>query len=385
MRFFTRFSKIISIILVAVLLLLVVEPLAAPYFSPPPPLFFAREAHAAKDVGEFFFDLFKGLVNVIVEGAFNLPMPLPIKELIEAVMNGGQGAAEALLIFFEKALWGILNKFVKIPFDDLILVLLLMEQERIIHFPGGQMVELPAILVGGLALLIGWIIATAIWEPLQEEAFDSEVIALFVLPFLDIPNRIASDAVRKAWNAWQKDMEENRVKEHADLSRRVYKDGLGDKYGNMRNDLGGTSISYAGTPSAKFDEVNPGYRKTDGSYVDYVGDYKKIAENWANYVTAQNRAAQTEQNDFATLSKTITDLADASLQYAGYYNQAVEARAQTYAFAVQQTTNLRHDIARQIDVRARGALDSQQRRADLHAAFGRATKGGAVWPNGTRY
>gem|GEM_PF-3763465 len=370
MRFFTRFAKIISIILVAVLLLLAVEPIAASFFSPPPPLFFAREAHAG--VADYLFDVFKQLLNTF--------FGFPIRQIIE-FLGGDLEALYRIITWLEYFISG----FVPLDMMILITIIFVTEQDRLFFWINAQQVELPAILAGGVIMIITGLIATALAKVLKRWAYWVEAGVLAAIVGFDGAVAATAKSLRSSQKEWYEQIMSDYENDRRSLPGGVFHD-LAPKYSGIRTDLsgaGGISYVQANALSAKFDEVNPGYRKTSDSL--YIDDYKKIAENWRQYMEAQNRTAQTEQNDFAALSETITALAKASLEDGVHYTRSIEARAQVYAFGAQQTTNLRSDIARQIDMRAREALDREQREADLHAAFGRATKGGAAWPKGTGY
>jgi hypothetical protein len=54
------------------------------------------------------------------------------------------------------------------------------------------------------------------------------------------------------------------------------------------------------------------------------------------------------------------------------YRKAMQVRNQTNLFAAQEVSNLRLDIARQIDARTKFALTVQRTRTDRQAAFERS-------------
>ena len=342
----------------------------------------AKEAYEESDIkdlfkslteeaGEMFPDMFKKILDNLTG--------LPISSLLEMDPDG-------LIEFIEDKLVDKLEeKFSQLGYiADLIKIIIFTETDRLKNWTCAQLIELPVILAAGLLMIAACIPAVIAGQALAEKAYMAEAIVLAGIAILDFALFGTMTAIVLLQNDWDKEIREDYEDDHKTLGGGTFRDLLG-KLVQMRGTLSITGISFPiGDIASKFGEVNPGYRSA--SIGLYIEDYKKIAENWKRYAAAHAQSAAIEANDYSILKgTTIPALTSDSLNKGKGYIQAIEARAQTYAFAAQQTTNLRHDIARQVDIRARQALDRQQRRADLHAAFGRAAKGGPSWSTGTDY
>ena len=229
-----------------------------------------------------------------------------------------------------------------------------------------QIIELPVIIAAGLVMILACIPAVLVGKASEKKTYYAEAVALAGIAVIDAAIAATYGIIYARQNAWDDERQDNYKDDHKSLpGGGTFKDDLPAKLAIMRGSLGAGSGAASGNL--------------------YIDVYKQNANSWEQYVSSHVGAANTATADFATLEGIISKLGDDSFDKAKGYSQAIEARAQTYAFAVQQTTNLRFDVARQVDVRARQALDRQQRRAELHTAFGKAAKGGASWQAGTGY
>ena len=350
----------------------------------------ANDAYDESDLKDIFDSLIDNpdAIPDLLKKIVNNLTGLPISELIDLLQNQDPDGLITYLTtkLMDKLFDKLDNQIVKY-LADLIQIIVNTEILRLIHWTCAQPVEIGVIFAAGAVMVVACIPAIILAKSVAENVkavIILEGVALAGIAVLDVVLRFTTEDIRNLYKDWYDEIRADYDNDHKSLPGGTFRDGMRDKLMGMRLSLSLAGVSYPlGDISPKFEEVNPGYRSASADI--YINDYKKIAGNWRQYVTSHAGAAKTERDDFATLEKTITDLADDSFDKAKGYTQAIEARAQTYAFAAQQTTNLRHDIARQVDIRARVALDRQQRRADLHSAFGRAAKGGAPWPAGTGY
>ena len=346
----------------------------------------ANEGYLGSTLAELFDGIDVRPFNLIGK-MVNLISGLPIYDIITDPINGLGG------LIIDKIGGKVLDKIPGI--GDLIKIILSVELARIVKWlpfsgpgvkPGippkitlfdlendpdfmmlvrTQIIELPVIIAAGLVMILACIPAVLIGKASEEKTYYVEVAALAGIAAVDTIIAATYGAMYALQILWDLERRDNYKDDHKSLSGGTFKGDMPSMLMTMRGSLG------AGTGAA------PG-----GLYIDA---YKQHARNWEQYVSSHVGAANTAAADYAALEGIISRLADDSFGKSDGYTQAIEARAQTYAFAVQQTTNLRFDVARQIDVRARQAMDRQQRRADLHSAFGNAARGGGSWPSGTGY
>jgi hypothetical protein len=260
-------------------------------------------------------------------------------------------------------------------------------------------VEILPIVAGGAVLIVGGVVIAALSKGLESKAYWVEAVTLAGIDVLEIAADVTLAAIYAEQIIWDNAIQGDYGDDHKALpgGAAVYGD-LTARHNAARETMNmGTSASFAasGGAGAKFDAISPGYRASPSGL--YIDDYKKMTGDWKKYADAQKSVAASEAAGLSELKGTVDKLAAANLaapnnrsrlssngDFMGY-RQAIESRAQVNAFTAQQVSHLRNDIPRQIDGRARAALDRQQRRADLHAAFGRAVGGGVTWAAGTSY
>jgi P-type conjugative transfer protein TrbJ len=122
-----------------------------------------------------------------------------------------------------------------------------------------------------------------------------------------------------------------------------------------------------------FAAQNPGYRPiAPGSYIDFADEYRSQTREWLDYaygaIEANNSEALDMKNSLQGLDRQMFD----SVMSAQGYLQVFQARNQIYAFVGQEISNLRVDVARQIETQAKTAALRQQRRTDRQTAFEQA-------------
>jgi P-type conjugative transfer protein TrbJ len=190
------------------------------------------------------------------------------------------------------------------------------------------------------------------------------------------------------------ELEENYAADHAALSGAVNLD-LSDKIAAIYGILSqADALTFAANADfeRRFEQQNPGYRVASaGEFIDFSGLYRSQMEEWQDYAYGTVEANNTEALDTEALDTGIRDLQaviaaldTASLNASGY-RQLLQARNQVYAFVGQEVTNLRLDVARQIEARAKTEASRQQRRSDRQAAFEIAIRAWQPQTTGTGY
>jgi P-type conjugative transfer protein TrbJ len=126
-----------------------------------------------------------------------------------------------------------------------------------------------------------------------------------------------------------------------------------------------------------FEQQYPGYRPVSSdAYIDFAGVYKSQTDEWQNYaygaIEANNSEALDMKNSLQSLDRQMFD----SAMSAGGYLQLFQARNQIYVFVGQEISNLRADLARQIETQAKTAALRQQKKTDRQTAFEQAIR---IW------
>ncbi|MDR1579796.1 MAG: hypothetical protein LBS35_05520 [Synergistaceae bacterium] len=245
------------------------------------------------------------------------------------------------------------------------------------EYPGGFFtVEFPALLGAGVGLIVASAVVYAI-----AQAADSVGPAIFDAVALGVA--LAMDGAISGTRAstktklvkWKEDIEDNYKTDHAAFGEFAYASSLpGVMSGQSRLSVpGGASfVMDAGRRASAFNSLHPGYRTSPGGI--YMEDYKKIAGNWRDYAVSQREVSLSEAAGLAA-AWNAADAIKLRSRAASGYSRGLQAHNEARLLALQQTLKLRMDMARQTDFRSRAALDRQQKREDLHAAFGRASRG----------
>jgi hypothetical protein len=204
---------------------------------------------------------------------------------------------------------------------------------------------------------------------------ESDAVALGMGLALDAAISVTRDITSNKLKDWETELEDNYKTDHAAFGEFAYASslpGVMSAQSRMSVPGGASFVMDAGKRAAAFDSLHPGYRTSpDGVYIE---DYKKIAGNWSAYVASHREVSRSEGADLETAASAANAIKNHSRSASGY-SQNLLAHNEARLAALQQTLKLRMDIARQTDFRARAALDRQQKREDLHAAFGRASRG----------
>ena len=243
--------------------------------------------------------------------------------------------------------------------------------------------EFPALLGAGVGLIVAAGITYGISQALGEFAPVADAAALGAALALDISINITRSITKGRLENWEKEIEINYAADHAALDSFAYRSSLpGVMSAQSRMSVPGAAsfVMDESKRAAVFDSLHPGYRTTpDNKYTSdiYIDSYKKIFDNWRDYAAAHKEISQSEADGLTEASGVVDGIKTRSQGAAGYAQQ-IQAHSEAKLVALQQTLKLRMDIARQVDVRARQALDRQQKREDAHAAFGRCVLGDAA-------
>jgi P-type conjugative transfer protein TrbJ len=120
----------------------------------------------------------------------------------------------------------------------------------------------------------------------------------------------------------------------------------------------------------RFEEKYPGYKAPDSG--DFSGEFKERVNDWQNYAFAELGANNFEALDAKeNLQEFMDKLNGASLSAYGY-TQLLQARNQIYLFAAEEVLNLRLDVVRRIEARARFISNREQKKIDGRVAFEQA-------------
>jgi hypothetical protein len=255
---------------------------------------------------------------------------------------------------------------------DRLLKYYVMEED----YPGGFFtVEFPALFAAGVGLAVASAAVYGITQAADSAPAIFDAVALGVALALDGAISATRPSIKTNLVDWEEDIEDNYETDHKAFDAFAYASSLpGVLAAQSRLSVpGGASfVMDAGKRASAFDSLHPGYRTSPSGI--YMEDYKKIAENWRSYAVSHREVSASEAAGLAAAMAGVNAIKTRSRSASGY-SQGLQAHSEARLAALQQTLKLRMDMARQTDFRARAALDRQQKREDLHAAFGRASGG----------
>lgn len=144
----------------------------------------------------------------------------------------------------------------------------------------------------------------------------------------------------------------------------------------------------SGTVDSKFGTYYPGYSGQILT-IDFSQEYKQRMSEWEKYafgtLSANNKEALDIKDNLLNLLSKLND-ASSTLSTSGIgYRQLLQARNQIYIFVAQEVANMRIDVMRQIEARARFAANRQQKRTNERVAFGKAVPTLASQSQGKNY
>jgi hypothetical protein len=190
---------------------------------------------------------------------------------------------------------------------------------------------------------------------------------------------LAKKSVYRTFAALVDKEKKDHTNDHKRWDNNIYSDlttSMNALYDNL-SDSGALSFSSNSDMESNFDRLNPGYRDN----IAYLDDYKTMMSGWQDYSVGFFDANRTQFDAISSRLSSIAKMKDASFGTGTYdstsadmknYRAALQVRNQTNLFAAQEVSNLRLDIARQIDSRVKFALTLQQTRTDRQAAFDRS-------------
>ncbi|MDR2779810.1 MAG: hypothetical protein LBB28_01655 [Synergistaceae bacterium] len=222
---------------------------------------------------------------------------------------------------------------------------------------------------------IGYKAAEAIIK-VAGDAPDEKDIAVKVWPPLVLADGVVANFKKKIYDDYAAHVKKEKsdyAADHKAWTNNVYKDLSGGMDTLYKGLLDGGALSFSSGPDAAamgFDAANPGYRGLGGN-IAYLDDYKDMMSEWRKYSEAFIEANNSQIRETETLVKSVTSMRDETFSQSAY-RKSMQARNQTNLFAGQEVSNLRLDIARQIDARTKVALTLQRTRTDRQAAFERS-------------
>jgi hypothetical protein len=194
-------------------------------------------------------------------------------------------------------------------------------------------------------------------------AIDAEDAAIAILKFEELV----------VFENWDEDIRHNYARDHEALaSAKKVPLSMPAKLGGLYDGLSaGGAFSFAANPAGALRGAYGGYR-TERPEELYIDDYRDVTRSAIDYA-AQGfaKAAEAEVSDFHTLLSRIPPLSEAANGADGY-RKAHQARNRIRVFAAQEAVNMRLDVARQMDMMNREAMDEEQKHNDLVSAFERS-------------
>ena len=170
----------------------------------------------------------------------------------------------------------------------------------------------------------------------------------------------------------------NYAKDHAPLSQRVKNDLKIEDLYDLLASAGALSFPAANaTDDAfknEFQKIYPGYEGRR-SAINFGEAYKDLMDRWQDYSFGTLNANNKEALNLKELAGKLNDLDLATTSSLGYI-QILQARNQIKFFMAREAVNLRLDILRQIEARARHAAERQQKNTDRQVAFDKAVN---IW------
>jgi hypothetical protein len=236
-------------------------------------------------------------------------------------------------------------------------------------------VEFIPLLGAGIGLMAASVAVYAITQAADSAPAVFDAVSLGVALATDSIILATRTAMKATLEEWEEEINENYETDHAAFSGFAYTSSLpGVMSAQSRLSVpGGASfVMDAGKRASAFNSLHPGYGTSPGGI--YIEDYKKIADNWRAYAASHREVSLSEAAGLVSAQAGVNAIKKHSRDASGY-SQGMHAHNEARLTALQQTLKLRMDVARQTDFRARAALDRQQKREDLHAAFGRASGG----------
>jgi hypothetical protein len=200
-------------------------------------------------------------------------------------------------------------------------------------------------------------IATKVWPPL---AIEDAAVAKF------------KKNIHDDYDAHVKKEKSDYEEDHKAWTNNVFKDRNGAMDTLYTGLLNGGALSFSSESGAAsgFETENPGYRGL-GSGIAYLDDYKDMMSKWRRYSEAFIEANNSQALETETNAKSVTSMKDAIFSNS-VYRKSMQVRNQVNLFASQEVSNIRLDIARQVDARTKFALTLQRTRTDRQAAFERS-------------
>ncbi|MDR1740620.1 MAG: hypothetical protein LBR38_02070 [Synergistaceae bacterium] len=175
--------------------------------------------------------------------------------------------------------------------------------------------------------------------------------------------------------------------DHSQLGNIYWKDVSADIKAMCDGLSSGGALSFSSAMAIEKWFLQQGYWVPNSSY-DFVANYKTRASGFNGYVKtalkANNTAAAGVLADQARI-KQIKEADDSMSipvlgQVLAVYNKAMEAGFQASEMAVQELSMLRLDLQRHVDAETRYAMNEQQERTDVQAAFDGAVRWSAQTP-----
>jgi P-type conjugative transfer protein TrbJ len=196
------------------------------------------------------------------------------------------------------------------------------------------------------------------------------------------------DAIEQLASTRSATRQANYAKDHLRLSEGVWND-LTQKIADLAKLLQEAhALSFMASASqvdSNFQTYYPGY----AGQTNFGQDYKKRMTEWQDYafgtLMANNKEAMDIKDNLLDLLSKLNDAADSVKAPFLGYRQLIQARNQIYVFVAQEAANMRLDVMRQIEARARFAANRQQKRTNAQAAFDQAVSSWTAQSQGRDY
>jgi hypothetical protein len=253
-------------------------------------------------------------------------------------------------------------------------VLLSVLLERLQSNPDALRVELGPLIDNFLIAEVIWLASKFVAGAIADSigAWWADCIAMFAVDAEDVGIAFIKFEELGLFKDWDKDIQDNYARDHEALaSGKKVPLSMPAKLGGLYDGLSASgAFSFAANPESALRGAYGGYRTARPEEL-YVDDYKDGTRSALDYARGFAEAVGAEARDFVILKSRISTLGEAAGGAKGY-REALQARNGIRVFAAQEAVNMRLDVARQIDMMNRQAMDEEQKHNYLVSAFERS-------------
>jgi hypothetical protein len=245
--------------------------------------------------------------------------------------------------------------------------------ERLLNKPGALRVELGPLIDNFLIAEVIWLASKYVAGSIAGSlgAWWADCIAMLAVDAEDVGIAFIKFEELGLFGNWDEDIQDNYERDHGALaSGKKVPLSMPGKIGGLYSGLSaGGAFSFAANPAGALRGAYGGYRAARPEEL-YIDDYKDGTRSARDYARGFAEAVGAEVRDLVILKSRIPTLGAAASGAEGY-REALQARNGIRVFAAQEAVNMRLDVARQMDMMNREAMDEEQRHNDIVSAFER--------------